>query len=74
MCDLAAIRSNSTAFAKSIFVTTLVICFTGARLRARRAASLSVARSPTMAAGRYPFRSSTVSVFSRKAVLPDPGA
>jgi len=50
----------------------VVICFTGAWLRARRAASLSVARSPTSAATLYRERKS-VSVFSRKAVLPEPG-
>src|ERR1700728_999581 len=49
-----------------------MICFTGAWLRARRAASFSVARSPTSAATRNCGRSN-VSVFSKRAVFPAPG-
>ena len=51
----------------------VVICRTGASLRASRRASLSVARSPTSAATRCPLPSS-VSVRSRSIGLPGAGA
>src|SRR5262245_34686845 len=50
----------------------VVICLTGTSARASRAASLSVARSPTSAATRHSQRN-CASVFSSSVVLPDPG-